>query len=130
MKVYRAHLDVVCCVVMLGVVVCKVGVSRGPFNGELPLVNSVWDPVETHVHSLGPLEFVVTVGKSTGSGIVGGDFGGTRLLMAKLLQDVSDENSFLAIVEEGAHFGLRGRSHNISHDAGLDVDGTIGSGEW
>ena len=129
MKIDGAHLDMMCCVVMLCVVVGKVGVSRGPFDGELALVNSIRDPVKPHVHCLGAFELVVTVGKTTGSGIVGGDFGGARLFMAKFLEDLPNEHGFLAIVEEGSYLGFSGRSHDMSHDARLNVDGAVGFGE-
>ena len=88
MKIDRTHLDVVCCVVMLCVVVSKVGFSRCPFNGELALVNSIRDPVKPHVHCLGAFKLVVTVGKTTGSGIIGGDDGGATLFMAKFREDL------------------------------------------
>ena len=99
MEIYRAHLDVMCGVMMLGIVVRQVGFTRGPLNGELALVNSVWDPMESHVHSLGLLKLVVTVGKTTGSGIIGGDDGGARLFVAYLLEDLSDKDCLLAIVK-------------------------------
>ena len=129
MKIYRAHLDVVCCVVMLSVVVSKVGVSMGPFNGELTLVDSITDPVKPHVHRLRAFQFVVTVGKATGSGIVSGDFGGARLFMAKFLEDLPKEHCLLAIVEEGSYLGFSSRRHDMSHDARFNMDRTVGFGE-
>ena len=107
-KVDWSHLDVMRCVVVFRVVVGKVCFSWGPFDGQLALVYSVRDPMESHVHCLGAFQLVVTVGKATGSGIVSGDFGGARLFMAKLLQNLSDEDSFLAIVEEGSYLGFSG----------------------
>ena len=98
-KINRMHLDVVGCVVMLCVVVSKVGFSRGPVDGKLALVNSVWNPMESHVHSLGPLEFVVMVGKATGGGVICDNLGGGLLFVANLLEDLSDEDRLLAIVE-------------------------------
>ena len=50
--------------------------------------------------------------------------------MAQFLQDLPDEYGLLAIVEDSADFGLCGRSHDILHDAGLNVDGSVWFGEW
>ena len=66
-KIDWSHLDVMRRVMVFRVVVGKVCFTWGPFDGQLALVYSVWDPMESHVHCFGPLEFVVTVGKATGS---------------------------------------------------------------
>ena len=66
-KINGSYLDMMRRVVVFCVVVGKVCFSWGPFDGQLALVYSVWDPMESHVHCFGPLEFVVTVGKATGS---------------------------------------------------------------
>ena len=48
----RAHQSVMAWVMVFGVVVPKVGASRGPVNIELTLTSVISDPVEVHVNCL------------------------------------------------------------------------------
>ena len=99
-KLNEMHFDVMGSIVVLGVVISKVCFPWGPLNGQLVLVDSIWDPVKTHVHGFGPFQFVVLAGsKSTGCGIVGDNTGRPRLGMAYLLEDLANEHSLLAIME-------------------------------
>ena len=66
-------------------VVTKVVFPWLPINTDVPLVDSVRDPMEAHVHGFGVLEFCGAVGKATGGGIVGGDACGSRLCVANFL---------------------------------------------
>jgi hypothetical protein len=77
------HLDVVGGGMMvLGEVVTMVVRSLEPVDEELFHGDSVLDPVESHVHCLGALDFDSSVGESVGSGVVGGDSGWLGLLLA------------------------------------------------
>ena len=117
MKVDRAHLDVMGGVVVFCKVVSKVVFTWCPRDGQLVLVNSVGDPVETHIHSLGPLELMLAVCKSTGCGVIGDNASWSRLGMTHLSEDLPDEDCLLSIVEEGSHLSFGGRRHNILEDA-------------
>ena len=107
-KVDRAHLDVVRCVVVFGKVVGEVVFAWCPLDGQLVLVNSVRDPVEPHVHSFGSLELMLAVGKSTGCGVISDDSGWSGLGMAHFPEDFPDENCFLSIVEESSYLSFGG----------------------
>ena len=112
-KVDGEHLDMMCGVVVFCKVVGKVVFTRCPRKGQLVLVDSVRDPVEPHVHGLGPLELVLAVGKSTGCGVIGDDLGWARLGMAHFLENFMDEDCLLPIVEWCSHLSFGCGRHNI-----------------
>ena len=45
----------------------------GPANIKLPLAHTIGDPVEAHVHGLGPLRLQRSVGETDGALVVRGD---------------------------------------------------------
>ena len=63
MEVCGSHFDVVAGRVMFGEVISQIEVSLLPVDLELTLFDLVLDPIETHVHGLGPLDFGLSVGK-------------------------------------------------------------------
>ena len=85
--------------------------------------------MKTHIHGFGPFQFGLAISETTGGGVVGGYFGGARLGMAHLLEDLTDEYGFLAVVEQGSHFGFGGRCHDVVEDPCFDMDGSIGLGD-
>jgi hypothetical protein len=58
---------------MLGEVVGLIGFTWLPVDDELALVNSVADPIETHVHGFGAALFDRIVGDAFGAFVVGLD---------------------------------------------------------
>jgi hypothetical protein len=66
---------------------------------QLPLFDSVLDPVESHVHSFRVFDFGAFVGKAISCGVVGGgEPGGAWLGIFKFFEDLADVGHFLAIV--------------------------------
>ena len=114
---------------VFGEVVTKVVFSRLPVNANVALVDTVWYPMEAHVHGFGALEFGGAVCKATGRGIVSGDACRGRLWVPHFLEDCSEEHGFLAIVEQGTNFSLGRGSHDIFKDARFHMDGAIGCGD-
>ena len=96
-----------------------------PMNSKLSLLHSILYPEEPHVHSLGPLDFGPSVGKSVCCGVVGGYSCWFQLLSSNFLQYVPHVRGFLAVVEQCPNFCFRRRRHHILHDATLDVDWAI-----
>ena len=111
---------------VLGEVVTMVVGSLKPVDFELSLGYSVLDPVESHVHCLGSLDFDALVGKSIGCGVVSGDSSGCSLFSSHFSKDIAHVCCFLAIVEEGSTFSFRGCCHDIFHDSAFNVDCTVG----
>ena len=70
LKVQGARELVVGGTVMLCEVVTQVGLAGAPVAVELALADTVTDPVETHVHGLGPPLFNIIVADAGGAGIV------------------------------------------------------------
>ena len=111
-------------------IVTKVVLSWLPVNADVDLVHLVWYPMEAHVHGFGALEFGGAVCKSTGCGIVSGDACGARLWVPHFLEDRSEEHSFLAVVEQGSHFGFCCGGHDIFQNTSFNVDGSVGFGDF
>ena len=91
---------------VFGEVVTVVGFAAAPSNTELVLFNSVLDPVESHVHGLGSLEFGAFVGEAISCGVVCDDRCGFQLGAVEFEENLAEVNRFLAVVEEGSYFCL------------------------
>jgi hypothetical protein len=68
-------------------------------------------PKESHFHRSRPLLFYGVIGNPDHRGIVT-MYGGSWLCVAQVLQHLLENNSVLAIVEEGAKFGFSHGCHN------------------
>ena len=64
---------------MLGEVVGKVAFAWGPPYLEHALAYTVPNPLKSHVHCFGVLDFGPVVGKAFGCGVIGDDWCGSRL---------------------------------------------------
>ena len=84
---------------MFGEVIGEVTFSFGPVDFEFALVDTVLDPVKSHVHGFGAFDFGGVVGEAFGGGVVGDESGGAGLHMAELGEDLANVRSFLAINE-------------------------------
>ena len=111
--------------VVLGPVVAQVVSSFFPVDSELALADTVPDPVELHVHGLGPALFDTVIDNSICHLIVCLDVGG-RLGVAQSLQSVAQWAALTGIVEKAGHFSFGGRGQDHPHDTAQDVDSTIG----
>ena len=110
--------------VMFGVVVGEVAFAGGPVDKELALGNPIVDPVELHVHGLGPALFAGVIGNGVGRGVVSCS-GGRRLWVAHAVEDLPDGDTLLEIEEERREFCLGCRGENVLGDGGDVQDGTI-----
>jgi hypothetical protein len=54
MKVYWAHLFVMMLWMMLGEVISQIRFAWFPEDVEVPLLDTILDPIKSHVHCLGP----------------------------------------------------------------------------
>ena len=61
---------------MLCVVIRIIGWSRRPIDMKLILINTVLNPIETHVHGLGTALFDLAIGKTRGRGVIHLDWRG------------------------------------------------------
>ena len=127
MQVCAPHLRMMCCRVMLGVRVCKVEGSRSPVNEELALPGAILQPVKTHVNGLGPFLLDGSIGKTHGSCVVNLN-GRGGLWVSHLSKSGAEGNSFLGIDVGGPDFSFSCRAHDVAHDLGDAVDGSIEHG--
>ena len=67
---------------MLGEVVGKIAFTWGPPDLEHALAHTVSNPIESHVHGFGSLDFGSVVGKAFCCGVIGDDWCGSRLGVA------------------------------------------------
>ena len=91
---------------MFGEIICKVCFASFPVDAELPLTDSVLDPIESHVHCLGSFGFDCVVGDSFGGCIVCADGGGSRLWVSHFCECCYDRLSGLAVHKECSCFGF------------------------
>ena len=81
---------------MLGEVVSAIGGSWGPVDMELTLLDSILDPIESHVYGLGSDLFTGVVSYATYRGVVDLYWGG-RLGVSQFYQAGAEHNCFRAI---------------------------------
>ena len=124
MQVGGSHPAMMSWGVVLGVIVSKVGGTRFPVDMVLALLDSVLEPVESHVNGFGATLLDCVVEDAVGTGIVNLERGGW-LGMSKLEEGLPDGNSVLGIDEGCPSFSFSGRGHNIGHSLGNNVDGSI-----
>jgi hypothetical protein len=94
-----AHAAMVRGRMMLGEVIGQVIATAAPVYQELALLDTVFDPIEAHIHGLGAFVLDGVIGNAGSTGIVGLD---RRwwLLMAKCFQGVAVNRSIFGIVED------------------------------
>ena len=92
---------------VLAEVVSEVGMAWCPIYMEVSLVDSILEPVESHVNGLGSSLFDIGVCDSNCSGIIHLDWCG-RLGSADFLECGSNGSSFFGIGKGSTHFGLGG----------------------
>ncbi len=74
-KIGGSHAAMMRCGVVLGKIIGKIGGARAPLDIELALLDSILNPIETHVHWTGLALFHGFVCKSYSRGIVDLDWG-------------------------------------------------------
>ena len=90
---------------VLGKVVAHVSGTFLPVDAEVALVDTVPDPVETHVDCFRAALLDCVIGDSHGTFVVCGDWG-WWLGIAHFFKGGSEWACFLAIDEEATHFGF------------------------
>lgn len=113
---------------VLGEVITMVGFAAAPSDSNLSLVDSVLNPIETHVDGLGALDFGASVGKAVGGRVVCGDWCWVELWSTEFQENLTEVDGFLAVVKEGSNFSFGGCCHDVLHDSTLYVDWPIGLG--
>ena len=113
--------------VMLCVIVVNIGYDGFPLDEELAAAGMVADPLEEHVDGFGALLFDGVIGKSD-RGLVVDLHGCGGLGVAEFPEQCADGGGFLSIDIGGADFGFSGRSHDVGHDFGHGVNGSLSRG--
>ena len=99
--------------VVLGVVIASIYGAWFPIYMELVLLDSILDPMESHVHCLGHFLFDAFVGYADCCGIVYLYWGG-RLRMIHFNQSGAYWNPCLAVKKKRSVFCFGGRCHDIA----------------
>lgn len=86
---------------VLGEIVGIVVDAPPPEDNELVLADSVFEPVEPHVHGFGAALADRVVDDAGGASVVG-LYGGGRLRVAKVVEGGAKIGAVLGIIEEGA----------------------------
>ena len=81
---------------MLGIVISRIIFPRTPIDYELPLLDSIPDPMEHHVHGPGFALSQLLVGEYRSSGVICLNWS-RGLFVAQLLQCCAENNGFLSI---------------------------------
>ena len=110
--------------VIFCVMVGNIGYSWVPVHEELSAAGIVADPVETHGNGFGALLFDGVICKLD-SGLVVNLHRCGWLGVAKFADHCGDGDGFLCIDIGGADFGFGGKSHDVGHDFGHGVNGSI-----
>ena len=124
MKIVRTHKLVVCRSMVLRHIVCHVCCSRSPVNGELALLYTVSEPVETHVDCLGAFLFDCVIKDAHGAFIVGLE-GCGRLGMAQVAERLSDGAGVLGVQESRSNLSFCSRAKDVFHDGGYHMNRAI-----
>ena len=85
---------------MLRKIICQVVGAAAPVDEKLALVDTVTDPVKTHVDSFGAALLDGVVGNPSGTGIVCLDRSGV-LGVAHAFESVTKHGAILGIVKQG-----------------------------
>ena len=101
--IYGSHCLVIAPGEPLGEVVCKVHISRRPHYSKLALVDSVLDPVESHIKMLASVLFYSSIHDSFSSAIVCTD-GYCFLWVSKFLQRGNEWDCFLCVHTQSSAF--------------------------
>jgi hypothetical protein len=120
-KVKGAHLVVMSQRVVLSELISQVGSALLPMDTEVALADTVADPVKAHINCAGSVLFDGVIGDAVGHNIVS-LHGSHWLRIAHFSKGIADWACFLAVVEEGVYIGLGGRSEDIAHNIGDNVE--------
>lgn len=99
---------------MFEAVVTQIGMSWFPKNFKVPLVYSIVDLIEMHIHGLGLFLFNFLGSNAHYCGIFNLDRGG-RLRVMNFNDGSSKENWLFPVEEEGTILSFRYGGHNIAH---------------
>ena len=97
-EVAGAHEAMVRRRVVLGEVVGKVVGAFAPMDEVVALCNTIFDPVESHVHGLGSALFDGVIDDANGAFVVGLDWSG-GLRMAHFIESSAERGCILGVIE-------------------------------
>jgi hypothetical protein len=112
------------CGMVIGKVVGEIVFTGTPMNYKLALLDSVADPVKSHVNGFGATLFDCLIGDASGACIVGLDGCGS-LRMSHFLKCNTERDTVASVLEDGAEFCFGGVCHDVSHDGADGVDGAV-----
>ena len=98
---------------VFGVVVGDVGFAGSPEDAELFLINSIADPVESHVYCLRSLLFDCAIHDAGCGRVVSGN-GGRWLWVAHFGQCGAEDSAILGVMEKGSNFSFSGGGHDTA----------------
>ena len=102
---FRAHVEVVRGRMVFGDIVGVIFGAGRPENDKLALVDSVGEPMESHVNGLTSFDLGVLVDEADGGGVVD-HYGCGRLGVAELLARGADGAAVAGCFERGGYFSL------------------------
>ena len=108
--------------------VSQVVCALPPLDAEVSLPDAIADPVKTHIHSFGALNFNSVVGHAHRTSIVGEEESWWRLRVAEELECGAMILTFLAIDVAGCVLGLTGRCCDDVNERTDDEDRAIDHG--
>ena len=126
-EVAGAHEAMVRRRVVFSEVVGKVVGSFAPVDMIVALGDTVFDPVETHVHGFGPALFDGVINDANGTFVVRLDWGGS-LGVAHFIKGGAEGCGILGIIEKSACFSFRRGGEDSVHDGAMYVDGAVERG--
>jgi hypothetical protein len=106
-KIVGAHELMMCGGVVFGVVITLVVGARAPVDEKLSLIDSITNPIKSHVHGAGSALFDGVTGDPGCCGVVCFD-GCGWLRMAEFVKGGAEDSGFLSIDEEATDFGFSG----------------------
>jgi hypothetical protein len=92
---------------MFGEVVCEIIGTFSPVYEKMTLLDTVTDPIKTHIHGFGTALFYGVVADAGSACIIGLD-GGRWLWVAHVSKSGAEHGCLFAVVEECAELGFGG----------------------
>jgi hypothetical protein len=106
---------------VFGKVFGEIFFTSTPMNYELPLLDSVADPVKAHVYGFGATLFDFFIGDASGACIVGLD-GCFGLRMSHFFEYNAERDTVASVLEYRAEFCFGGGCHYVPHDGSSCVE--------
>jgi hypothetical protein len=117
--------------VVFGEIVRGIVAARGPVEVELFLLDSVKEPMPSHIEGFRFFQSDFGMKNTVGCGVVCFEWNATGWLrMPHFRQGGNDRHSFLCIEEQSSYFGFGSRGRNGANGFAEDMNGAVGFGTW